>query len=68
MGTVSTFYLHPLTKTKLMTDHEAVTDGCSLEGLKAIRDPGTVLMMDLLTINGGRHDISWPLLIIMDAR
>ena len=46
------------------TDHETLTDGCSLEGLKAIRDPGTVLMMDLLTINGGRHDISWPLLII----
>ena len=38
------------------------TDERTPEGLKAIRDAGAVLMMDLLTIED-RRDFGWPLII-----
>jgi hypothetical protein len=38
------------------------TDERSPEGLKAIRDAGAVLMMDLLTMED-RRDFGWPLII-----
>jgi hypothetical protein len=47
----------------LPDDHFYVaTDERSREGLKAIRDGGAVLMMDLLTMED-RRDFGWPLII-----